>query len=102
MGFGDWLASIDPLADLWKHGKPGCRYALLVLTGINLFNYVDRYVPSGSCHFSIFTMLNHRSLQPFCLLCTAVKTDIQADLNLNDFQSSLPLSMFIVVYSTFL
>ena len=42
------------------------RQALIVLTAINFLNFADRYVPSS------------------------VKSLIQADLNLNDFESSLP------------
>jgi MFS family permease len=41
---------------------------------VNLFNFIDRYVPS------------------------AVKESIKTDLDLTDFQTSLPLSLFIVVY----
>lgn len=44
----------------------GARNALIVLTTINFLNYADRYVPSS------------------------VKSLIQADLQLNDFESSLP------------
>eukprot|EP00742_Colponemidia_sp_Colp-10_P010193 GILJ01011175.1.p1 GENE.GILJ01011175.1~~GILJ01011175.1.p1 ORF type:complete len:459 (+),score=58.33 GILJ01011175.1:120-1496(+) len=55
-------------------GKPGAMRALVILTLINLLNYVDRYVPS------------------------ATKTDFQKDLGLNDFQSSVPLTAFVVVY----
>lgn len=46
----------------------------MVLTGMNLLNYVDRWVPS------------------------AVKDLIKGDLNLTDAQTSYPLSAFIIVY----
>ena len=44
----------------------GARRALIVLTTINFLNFADRYVPSS------------------------VKSLIQSELNLSDFQSSLP------------
>lgn len=53
---------------------PGARWAVLVLTAMNLLNYLDRYVPS------------------------AVKDLFKRDLHLTDTQTSLPLSAFIVVY----
>jgi len=53
---------------------PGAFFALLVLTAMNLLNYVDRYVPS------------------------AVKGLFKKDLNLSDTQTSLPLTAFIIVY----
>ena len=46
----------------------------MVLTAINLLNYIDRYVPS------------------------ATKTLIQDDLHLSDTETSLPLTGFLVVY----
>ena len=48
--------------------------ALLVLTAMNLLNYVDRYVPS------------------------AVKGLFKKDLDLDDKQTALPLTAFIIVY----
>lgn len=53
---------------------PGAFFALLVLTAMNLLNYVDRYVPS------------------------AVKGLFKKDLDLTDTQTSLPLTAFIIVY----
>eukprot|EP01116_Phalansterium_solitarium_P012713 TRINITY_DN2924_c1_g1_i1.p1 TRINITY_DN2924_c1_g1~~TRINITY_DN2924_c1_g1_i1.p1 ORF type:complete len:497 (+),score=150.36 TRINITY_DN2924_c1_g1_i1:782-2272(+) len=53
---------------------PGALYALLVLTGINLLNYMDRYIPSAN------------------------KTLIQADLGLSDTETALPVTLFIVTY----
>jgi MFS transporter, Spinster family, sphingosine-1-phosphate transporter len=53
---------------------PGATFALVVLTAMNLLNYVDRWVPS------------------------AVKELIKGDLKLSDAQTSWPLSAFIVVY----
>jgi MFS transporter, Spinster family, sphingosine-1-phosphate transporter len=50
------------------------RFALLVLTGMNLLNYIDRWVPS------------------------AVKPLFQKELNLTDAETSLPFSAFVVVY----
>ena len=46
----------------------GAKFALLVLTSINLLNYADRYIPS------------------------AVKSLIQNDLKLSDFETSLPVT----------
>lgn len=52
----------------------GAAWAVAVLTGMNLLNYFDRYVPS------------------------AVKDLFKADLGLTDAQTSIPLSAFVVVY----
>lgn len=52
----------------------GATYAVIVLTAMNLLNYVDRWVPS------------------------AVKVLFQKDLGLDDAQTSLPLTAFIFVY----
>lgn len=52
----------------------GATFAVVVLTAMNLLNYVDRYVPS------------------------AVKDLFKADLHLTDTQTSLPLSAFVIVY----
>lgn len=52
----------------------GARRAVLVLTALNLLNYVDRYVPS------------------------AVKDLIKTDLGLTDDETSYPLSAFVIVY----
>jgi MFS family permease len=53
---------------------PGAAYAVVLLTAMNLLNYVDRWVPS------------------------AVKDLFKRDLGLTDQQTALPLSAFIVVY----
>ena len=50
------------------------RFAVIVLTAMNLLNYFDRYVPS------------------------AVKSLFQADLKLTDAETSWPLTAFVVVY----
>ena len=50
------------------------RFAVTVLTAMNLLNYMDRYVPS------------------------AVKDLIKRDLHLTDAQTSWPLTAFVVVY----
>lgn len=58
-------------------GKPalqGATFAVVILTAMNLLNYVDRYVPS------------------------AVKVLFQKDLNLTDEQTSYPLTAFVIVY----
>lgn len=55
-------------------GRAGARYAVTVLTAMNLLNYVDRYVPSAN------------------------KDLIKADLHLSDTQTSLPLTAFVWVY----
>jgi MFS transporter, Spinster family, sphingosine-1-phosphate transporter len=52
----------------------GATFAVVVLTAINLLNYVDRYVPS------------------------AVKVLFQQDLHLTDDETSFPLTAFVVVY----
>ena len=52
----------------------GAGMALVVLTGINLVNYLDRFVPS------------------------AVKELFKADLRLTDAETSLPFSIFVLVY----
>ena len=54
--------------------SPAARRALLVLTAVNLLNYVDRWVPA------------------------ATKTLWQGELHLTDAQSALPASAFVVVY----
>lgn len=52
----------------------GSLFAVVILTGMNLLNYLDRYVPS------------------------AVKPLFQKDLGLTDAQTAWPLTAFIVVY----
>ena len=46
--------------------QEGARYAIIILTSINLLNYADRYVPAS------------------------VKDLIKEDLNLTDVETSLP------------
>eukprot|EP00128_Syssomonas_multiformis_P014495 Colp12_sorted_trinity150504_noHs@12936 len=53
---------------------PGALFGMIVLTIINLLNYVDRYVPS------------------------AVKDLLKKDLELTDAQTSAPITVFLVVY----
>lgn len=60
-----------------KKNRPpaaGALFALLILTAMNMLNYVDRWVPS------------------------AVKSLFQDELGLTDDQTSYPLTGFIVVY----
>ena len=52
----------------------GAVFAMVVLTSMNLLNYIDRYVPS------------------------AVKDLFKNDLGLTDTQTSLPFSAFVLVY----
>ncbi len=52
----------------------GARSVLIILTALNLLNYVDRYVPS------------------------AVKELVKVDLHLTDTQTALPLTSFVWVY----
>ncbi len=52
----------------------GASYAIIVLTIMNLLNYLDRYVPS------------------------VVKDLFKHDLHLTDFQTSLPITGFVIVY----
>lgn len=53
---------------------PGATFALIVLTAMNLLNYVDRWVPS------------------------AVKALFKAELQLTDAETSWPLTAFVFVY----
>lgn len=55
--------------------QEGARYALFVLTSLNLLNYADRYVPA------------------------AVKTLLQQDLELTDAETALPAFGMTLVYS---
>lgn len=57
-----------------KPSVEGAMFAVVVLTAMNLLNYIDRWVPS------------------------AVKDLFKEDLKLTDTQTSLPLSAFIIVY----
>jgi MFS family permease len=52
----------------------GASYAIFVLTMMNLLNYIDRYVPS------------------------VVKDLFKHDLKLTDFETSLPITGFVLVY----
>ena len=52
----------------------GARSVLIILTAMNLLNYIDRYVPS------------------------AVKELVKVDLHLTDTQTALPLTSFVWVY----
>lgn len=52
----------------------GARYAVIVLTAMNLLNYIDRYVPS------------------------AVKPLFQRELGFSDAQTAYPLTAFVLVY----
>jgi len=55
-------------------GPPGAVFAVVVLTAMNLLNYVDRWVPS------------------------ATKELFKRELRLTDAETSLPLTAFVVVY----
>lgn len=57
-----------------RAAAPGAVFALVVLTAMNLLNYVDRWVPS------------------------AVKSLFKADLSLTDAETSWPLTAFVFVY----
>lgn len=57
-----------------RPSAPGAVFALVVLTAMNMLNYVDRWVPS------------------------AVKALFKEDLKLTDTETSLPLTAFIFVY----
>lgn len=54
--------------------QEGARFAVVVLTAMNLLNYVDRYVPA------------------------AVKPAFQKDFGLTDTESSVPMTAFVFVY----
>jgi len=54
--------------------KPGAKYALIILTCINLLNYMDRWIPS------------------------ATKDLYKEDLDLSDAQTSIPATSFTLVY----
>ena len=56
---------------------PGALFSFTILFLINLLNFIDRYIPS------------------------ATKSEIQAHFNLTDLETSLPLTIFIVVYMCF-
>jgi MFS family permease len=65
----------DPArADAPPRALPGATTAVVILTAMNLLNYVDRFVPS------------------------AVKDLFKADLKLSDAQTSYPYTAFIIVY----
>lgn len=64
--------SVQPLQP--RAPAPGAMFALVVLTLMNMLNYVDRWVPS------------------------AVNELLKKDLALTDAQTALPLTAFIVVY----
>ena len=66
-------AAID-LSKPPRDAAPGALFALVILTLMNMLNYIDRWVPS------------------------AVKDLFKADLSLTDAETSWPLSAFIVVY----
>ena len=53
---------------------PGALFSFTVLFFINLLNFMDRYIPS------------------------ATKSEIRAHFQLNDFETSFPLTVFILVY----
>ncbi|HEY0881505.1 MAG TPA: MFS transporter, partial [Archangium sp.] len=57
-----------------RSSAPGAVFALVVLTLMNMLNYVDRWVPS------------------------AVNELLKKDLGLSDAETGLPLTAFIVVY----
>jgi predicted MFS family arabinose efflux permease len=57
-----------------RPAAPGALFALLILTAMNMLNYVDRWVPS------------------------AVKELFKGDLKLTDAQTAWPLTAFVVVY----
>ncbi len=61
-------------ARVTKSLPSGATYAVVVLSLMNLLNYVDRYVPS------------------------AVKELFKDELHLTDAQTSLPLTAFVIVY----
>ncbi|CAK9047486.1 unnamed protein product, partial [Durusdinium trenchii] len=60
-----------------KHGErqPGARCALFTLSCINALNFADRYVPA------------------------AVKTSMEKDLQINDWQSALPSMAMTAVFT---
>src|ERR1044071_4425716 len=70
----DSRGSRPPVACSPIQPAPGARFAIVVLTAMNLLNYIDRYVPS------------------------AVKDLFKKDLGFTDLQTSLPLTAFVIVY----
>ena len=56
---------------------PGALYSFTILFFINLLNFMDRYIPS------------------------ATKKEIQDHFDLTDFETSFPLTVFIIVYMCF-
>ena len=66
--------SVPPPSPSAKVIPPGATFAVVILTAMNLLNYLDRYVPS------------------------AVKDLFKKDLELTDAQTSFPLTAFVIVY----
>lgn len=60
------------LGALWDSGQPGARFALCVMTAINLFNYLDRFLPS------------------------AVKDLVKDELQLSDAETSAPITVLVL------
>lgn len=74
---GFWVCGKTLNEDYPNIRQYGASFALKIMTSINILNFADRYVPS------------------------AVKSLIEADLHINDFQSSLPATGMVVVYMIF-
>jgi MFS transporter, Spinster family, sphingosine-1-phosphate transporter len=72
-----WGKKLSRNDGMYGKRQEGARFALLVLSGINLLNFADRYVPSG------------------------VKELIKDDLHLTDAETSLPTTGMIFVYMIF-
>ncbi len=68
-------ASPDPLSPAGRDAARAARWALTVLTLINLFNYIDRYVPAA-----------------------LVESLRRSELHVTDTQSGFLMSGFIIVY----
>jgi MFS family permease len=67
-------AAAAPRAGPPRAAAPGTIFALVILTSMNMLNYVDRWVPS------------------------AVKSLFKKDLDLTDAETSWPLTAFVLVY----
>jgi MFS transporter, Spinster family, sphingosine-1-phosphate transporter len=68
------LAPAPPSVNHPRAAAPGALFALVILTAMNMLNYVDRWVPS------------------------AVKSLFKKELDLTDAETSWPLTAFVLVY----
>jgi MFS family permease len=96
-------ASFTSLGPKPDSRQPGARFALFVLTLINLLNYIDRYVPSAVKDL-VRGMCSSRGMEAaeaedrgMCAVCV-VGRQIKDDLKLSDAETSWPMTGMILVY----